>query len=70
MHAGRRTVGYDEIGAICYNANQFNLPKIIDHFSTGKVQASSYVYPEQDDKRHTDRVNVVPNDFFQGRTHL
>jgi len=47
MPADGWTVGYDEIGAICHYANQFNLSKIIDNFSTGKIQASSYVDPEQ-----------------------
>jgi hypothetical protein len=70
MYADGRTVGYDEIGAICHYANQFNPPKIIDPFSTGKVQASSFVDPEHHDKRHMDKVTVVPNSFCQGSSHL
>jgi len=71
MHADRRTIGYEEIGAICHYANQHYLLKINDHFSTGKVQASSFVDPKQRDKRHTDKVTVFPNAFFfQGITHL
>jgi hypothetical protein len=70
MHADGWTLGYEEIGAICHYANQFNLLKINDHFSTGKVQASSFVDLEQHEKRHMDTVTVVPNTFCDGRTHL
>jgi hypothetical protein len=59
MHAERRieqrTVECDEIGTICDYANQFNLPKIIDHFSTVEVQDSSYEDPEQQVKRYMNR---------------
>jgi len=68
-HADGRTVGYDEIGAIYHYAKQFNLPTIIDHFWTGKVQASSYVDPEQPGKRHVEKFTVARNSICQGRTH-
>lgn len=70
MRTDGRTVGYEETGAICHYANQFNLPKIIDHFSTGKVRALSYMDPEHHDKRHMEKVTVVQNSVCQGRTHL
>jgi hypothetical protein len=62
--------GMMKLALFAINANKFSLPKIIDHFSTGKIQATSYVDPAQHDKRHMDKITVVPNSFCQGRTHL